>query len=30
MPRTMDDIAADYERLYFEVMHKESAPVAGS
>src|ERR1017187_505242 len=30
MPRTMDDIAADYERLYFAVMHKESAPVAGS
>ncbi len=30
MPRTMDDIAADYERLYFEVMRKESAPLAGS
>lgn len=30
MPRTMDDIAADYERLYLEVMHSESAPVAGS
>jgi glycosyltransferase involved in cell wall biosynthesis len=30
MPRTMDDIAADYEQLYFEVMHRKSAPVAGA
>jgi glycosyltransferase involved in cell wall biosynthesis len=30
MPRTMEDIAGDYERLYFEVMRKESALLAGS
>ena len=30
MPRTMDDIAADYERLYLEVMRQKSAPVAGA
>jgi len=30
MPRTMDDIADDYERLYIEVMNKESIPAPGA
>ncbi len=30
LPRTMDDIAADYERLYFQVMHLKSATVSGA
>jgi glycosyltransferase involved in cell wall biosynthesis len=30
MPRTMDEIAGDYEKLYFEIMHRKSAPVAGA
>lgn len=29
-PRTMDDIAADYERLYLEMIHRRPAPVVFS
>ncbi len=30
VPRTMDEIAADYERLYLTLVHKESGSASGS
>jgi glycosyltransferase involved in cell wall biosynthesis len=30
MPRTMGDIASDYEKLYFEVGHRKTTPVPAS